>query len=336
VNRDETLAFANELLDWGIPVIVCKPRGDGDEVVPIVSWRNVTNAAQCRDMLDQYDHGVDALALVGGYGIDLIDVDTKAGGSIDPFGDLKHYGVTRTPSGGRHYVITSTGLRKIQGLTVDGQAVGDYIGGTTGHESRMLGFLPGSHRPKYGDAQYTFEERWDVEGAVLGAVDDKVREILEAAGGDQDAVEAYIDDSPDRDPVDGVHPYAQGSIDEELRRLDDLPRPWSPGSYWDDTTFQVACNLLRWANSGWTGYTEDDARADLLARAPSDDRWGAKEHLAKWRSAKEAVGGAGRMSPDDPRNDFDVEPEPVSRPKQGIDVSSPADALDVVFRMIGQ
>jgi hypothetical protein len=125
VNREETLAFARELIAWGVPVILCKPRADGDEVVPVVSWRNITNAAQCSPMLDDYEHGTDALALIGGYGIDVIDVDTKAGGSIEPFGDLRHYGVTRTPSGGAHYVITSTGLRRKQGLEIGGQVVGD-------------------------------------------------------------------------------------------------------------------------------------------------------------------------------------------------------------------
>lgn len=335
MDREQTLAFANNLLDWGVPVIVCKPRPPlYDEVVPIVSWRNVTNAAQCRPMLEQYEHGVDALAMVGGYGIDLIDVDTKAGGSIEPFGDLRHYGITRTPSGGRHYVITSTGLRKIQGLEVGGAPVGDYIGGTAGHESRMLGFLPGSHRPKYGDVQYGFVEPWDVEGAVLGEVDEKVREILEAAGGSQDLVEVYVDDSPERDPVDGVHPYAQAAVDEELARLDALPRPWAPGSYWDDTTYEVACNLLRWANSRWTGYSEDDALADLLAHAPADDRWGERQHRAKWTSAVESVGAGGRMSPDDPRGDFEVEAAP--RVKAGIDVTSMPNAHDFLFRMIGR
>ena len=160
LTREETLAFANELLDWGVPVIVCKPLPGGGDVVPIRAWGTITNAAQCREDLDRYEHGRDALALIGGYGIDLIDVDAKDDGTIEPFSDFKHYGITKTPSGGWHYVITSTGLKRKQKMSIDGVFVGDYIGGTTGHKSRMIGFLPGSVRPKYGDVQYEFEEPW--------------------------------------------------------------------------------------------------------------------------------------------------------------------------------
>jgi hypothetical protein len=338
VNREETLAFARELIAWGVPVILCKPRADGDEVVPVVSWRNITNAAQCSPMLDDYEHGTDALALIGGYGIDVIDVDTKAGGSIEPFGDLRHYGVTRTPSGGAHYVITSTGLRRKQGLEIGGQVVGDYIGGTAGHESRMLAFLPGSHRPKYGDVQYVFEEPWDVEGAVLGEPDGRVRALLEAAVGQEDDRDAYVDESPPRDPSLGVHPYAAKAVEAELQRLKDLPHPWAPGSYWDNTTYEVACQLIRFANSGWTGYTLDDAQADLLAHAPSDEAWGEREHRAKWRAARESVGDAGRRDPDSPESDFDVVPDddgagPV---RLSVDVANQDDAYKWLVRFLGR
>ena len=294
MNEAETLAFAERLLEWGIPVVVCKPRPNSDDVVPIVAWRSITNAAQCRRWLDKYEHGVDALALIGGYGIDLIDVDSKAGGTIEPFGEFESFGVTRTPSGGTHWVIASTGLPRVQNLEVGGQTVGDYIGGTAGHESRMLGFLPGSHRPKYGDIQYVEEVPWDIEGAVLAAPDQRLLDILTVIAEKAEDVEVYIDESPERDLALGVHPYAAGAIANELARLDDLPRPWAPGSYWDTTTFEVACNLLRWANSRWSGYTVVQAIDDLLSRAPSDDAWGEREHRAKWRYATEAVGSAGR------------------------------------------
>lgn len=313
----ETLAFAHRLIDNGVPVVVCKPRPGGDDVVPVVSWRNIDSADQCRPMLDHFEYGTDALALVGGYGIDLIDVDAKAGGTIEPFGDFASYGVTRTPSGGWHYVVSSTGLRRVQNLEVDGRHVGDYVGGTAGHEGRMLGFLPGSARPKYGDRLYAVEVEWDVESAVRGEPDPGVAEAVGGALPDEPASADFVDDSPPRDPADGVHPYADKAIREELARLDDLnSREWAPGSYWDDTTFEVACGLLRWANSRWTGYSEADALADLLAHAPRDDRWGRAEHLAKWRSAKDQVGATGRMHPDDPRNDFDVEPPEDGSPAE--------------------
>jgi hypothetical protein len=336
VNREETLEFAHELIAWGVPVIVCKPTAKGDEVVPVVSWRNITNAAQCKPMLEQYEHGTDALALIGGYGIDVIDVDSKAGGTIAPFGDFQHYGVTRTPSGGTHYVITSTGLRRKQNLEIDGQWVGDYIGGTAGHESRMLAFLPGSHRPKYGDTQYEFEVPWDIEGAVLGEPDEKVKYLLEKAIADEPERDTYVDESPRRDPSLGVHPYAAKAIDAELQRLKDLPHPWEPGSYWDNTTFEVACQLIRFANSGWTGYGLDDALADLLAYAPSDEAWGEREHKQKWRTAREAVGDGGRKNPDSADNDFDVVDGDAPSVRLEVDVRNPDDAYKWLVRFLGR
>lgn len=337
MNEEETLALARTLIDHGVPVIVCKPRGDGDEVVPIVAWRTITDAAQCRGMIARYEHGRDALALIGGYGVDLIDVDTKAGGSIEPFGDFKHWGVTRTPSGGRHYVVPSAGVAKIQDLRVGGRVVGDYIGGTESHESRMLGFLPGSVRPKYGDVQYAMEEPWDVEGAVRSEPEAAVVALLhDAARPGGTDVEVYLDDSAERDPAAGVHPYAQAAIDSELGRLRDLPRPWAPGSYWDTTTYEVACSLLRLANSNWTGYSEDDALADLLGHAPTDERWGEREHKAKWRSAKDSVGAAGRRPPADAASDFAVVPGPPVQRRPTVDVTASALPLDWIAQDLGR
>lgn len=301
------LALAHSLIDCGVPVVVCKPRPGADDVVPVVAWREITDAEQCRGMLERFEPGRDALALIGGRGVDLVDVDSKAGGSVDALPRFRHFGVTRTPSGGAHYVVPSAGIGRIQGLEVGGRHVGDYIGGLPDGRSRMLGYLPGSHRPKYGDVGYVAEEPWDVPGCVAAEPDPALVEALkEAARGQAQRPTDHFDVSPERDPSLGVHPYAAAAVGRELARLDDLPHPWAPGSYWDNTTFEVACALLRLGNSGWTGYSAEDAERDLLARAPRDAAWGEREHHAKWRSAVDAVGGAGRRDPGDPARDFGV------------------------------
>lgn len=97
---------------------------------------------------------------------------------------------------------------------------------------------------------------------------------------------------------DGLHPYAAAAVAAELDRLDRLPRPWTAGSYWDQTTFEVACNLLEIAHSPWSGYSPADAETDLRARAPRDERWGVRQHDKCWRSAIDRVAGAGRPEPD--------------------------------------
>lgn len=96
---------------------------------------------------------------------------------------------------------------------------------------------------------------------------------------------------------DGTHPYAAAAIAAELHRLDQLPRPWAPGSYWDATTFEVACNLLELAHSPWSGYTLTDAEHDLRAHAPRDDKWAERQHDKCWRSALDRVAGTGRPEP---------------------------------------
>lgn len=118
-----------------------------------------------------------------------------------------------------------------------------------------------------------------------------------------------------------THRYAAKAVGAELARLDSLARPWHEGANWDTTTYEVACNLIEIANSPWSGYTLEQAEADLRAHAPRDDRWGAREHAVKWSSARSTVGAQGRPEP----SGMDVpgvtvleysepEPEPVDEP----------------------
>ena len=103
--------------------------------------------------------------------------------------------------------------------------------------------------------------------------------------------------APARAAVDGLHPYAAAAVTAELDRLTALPRPWRPNSYWDQTTFEVACNLIELAHSPWSGYTLPQARTDLYSHAPADEAWGPREHAQKWQSALDQVAGQGRPEP---------------------------------------
>lgn len=126
---------------------------------------------------------------------------------------------------------------------------------------------------------------------------------------DEPQTEPYLDPSPARPESEGVHPYAARAIAGELAKLDALPYPWHKDSFWDQTTFNVACNLVEFANSNWSGYTHEDARADLFEHAPSDDAWGRSQHAAKWLSALNRIGSGARPSPEDKPGDvFDALP----------------------------
>jgi hypothetical protein len=255
--------LAGRLLAAGIPVVIVRPcpspgtcaRGrDGHAEHYPAGWETIT-ADRCD--LSSYRPGIDALALVGGHGIDLVDEDTKADGSIDNLPPFKDFGVTRTPTGGRHFVVPSNGLGKITPLTTQDGHVGDYVGGREDGSGRLLGFLPGSVRakPEHGGRPYVEEVEWDIEGCLAAHADVDLMLVLTGCGGSREPRDRHRDESPERDPALGLHPYAEAAIRAELQRLDDLPHPWvKGGSYWDATTFQVACNLIEFANSGWTGY----------------------------------------------------------------------------------
>ena len=149
---------------------------------------------------------------------------------------------------------------------------------------------------------------------------------------DEPEREAFIDDSPVRPSSRGVHPYAQSAIASELAQLDSVTLPWEAGDGWDQLTFDVACNLIEFANSNWSGYTLADAKGDLFQHAPTDEEWGRREHIAKWLSARNKVGDGGRRNPGgEPEDDFspvvdeDDEPDEVQRLFPKLDLHSVLD-----------
>lgn len=125
--------------------------------------------------------------------------------------------------------------------------------------------------------------------------------------------------APERDPALGEHPYAEASVKRELERLDACDMLGWGGEPWDDTTYRVACNLIEFGNSAWSGYSREQAYADFLEHAPTDAGFGRATHEEKWDSAVKRIGEKGRPDPDtDPSMVFDVvgdEPgmEPVVR-----------------------
>lgn len=112
-----------------------------------------------------------------------------------------------------------------------------------------------------------------------------------------------------RDPALGLHPYAQRAIGYELDRLDGCALRGD--DYWDNTTFAVACNLIEFANSPWSGYDLDAAHEDFLKHAPVDNSgFPASRRDAKWESAIQKVSDSWREEPEaqylTPQEVFDV------------------------------
>lgn len=287
------LDLALRLIDAGIPVLVVR---DGSKFP--ANWEHATPD---RDAVRSFRAGRDALVMVSGHGIDVVDEDSdKPGNTVDALPPFKSYGVVRTPSGGRHFYVPSNGIgsRPLPGT-------GDYRGGHADGSSRGLVFLPGSTRPKYPDGVYEVLQQIDVEECALsGSPNAELDAVLGAA---TEALPKYVDDSPVRTEP-GMHPYAEAVISRELGRLQALQEDGWAGEPWDHTVYQVACNLIEMANSNWTGYTLEQAEADLMERAPTDPDFGEKQHREKWRSALGKVGNGGRRNPDSAHNVWDASP----------------------------
>jgi len=308
------LDLAERLIAAGIPVVVVKPTRIKGKVrdIPPPGWNKIT-AEECD--LSGFRPGKDALAIVGGHGLDAVDVDTKANGSVDHLPPFKHYGVTRTPSGGEHYIVPSSGLGKITPLETPLGFVGDYVGGRPDGTGRLLLYLPGSVRGKYPDGGYVEEVPWRVEDCLSADPDPDLVEALENAGGAREDGPRYEYDGPQREAALGVHPLAAEAIAEQLARLDMCTALGWDGPHWDDTTFAVACELVEYANSGWTGYSQEDALGDFLEHAPTDEEFGPREHDQKWASAVKKVGSGGKRPQSTPAEDFaeplDQEDDPL-------------------------
>ncbi len=177
------------LLDAGIPVVVCRPHRhrsnctlDCDlELTPPTGWSRVS-VEKARQQIAKYRPGIDTLAMVGGHGIDVLDIDRKAGGDSDevPPG-LRRWGCTITPSGGWHFPVPSTAYGKGD-LFIDGVYQGDYVGGTALGGSRLLCFLPGSTRPKYPGKSYLEVQTWDIAALLAMGPPPGLLQLCEASG----------------------------------------------------------------------------------------------------------------------------------------------------------
>lgn len=99
--------------------------------------------------------------------------------------------------------------------------------------------------------------------------------------------------------------YTSTAVEAEIGRLDALPRPWTAGAGWDGTAYEVACNLIEFANSAWCPLDLETARGYLVAHAAIDEAWGPEKLDEKWKSALGKVGTDGRPWPlDDAGADF--------------------------------
>jgi len=231
--------LASRLIDAGVPVVVCRPnlnrgrpmptdptRTDQRELLVPSGWSTIT-AADCD--VSGFRVGVDVLAMVGGHGVDAVDVDTKDGGNVKNLPPFQSFGLTRTPSGGWHHYVRSTGLGKISPLRTAAGHVGDYVGGTPAGGGRLLAYLPGSTRPKYPGKTYELVEDIDLDALLEHDPDDNLVGALLAHGGSREGlpgrpavkhseVQAFCRDHSEI-PASPCH-YGRAAVDGLIRDAD--------------------------------------------------------------------------------------------------------------------
>lgn len=132
----------------GVPVFFCRLKAvSGKEAGLPTGWPTVSASDYA---LSDARPG-DAFCVVTGRGVDVIDVDPKNGADLNAVADLlldleaPIVASVRTPSGGAHYYVPSTGLK---GLRMPRGV--DYLG-----EGQMA-YAPPTQRPKYPGTCY----RW--------------------------------------------------------------------------------------------------------------------------------------------------------------------------------
>jgi hypothetical protein len=116
------LEVTRELIKRGAPVFIAKPALDADGVwdpkagmggyqLPLRWQRTKPDPG----VVDEWQPG-DALCMVTGVVLDLVDIDTQKGGSADAVPFFMSLGCASTPSGGTHEFIAPLHVRSLDGV----------------------------------------------------------------------------------------------------------------------------------------------------------------------------------------------------------------------------
>ena len=226
-----------------------------------------------------------------------LDIDPKSGGTESllalesQYGALPQTRVHRTGSNGLHYLwrlpadfeVTNSRGRLPRGIDVRGN--GGFI------------VAPGSVS---GVGAYRTENPADIVDAPDWLLElirpqtlDRQIEVVESI-----AFEALAPEAQER-----ARRYLDAAVQAEIRRLDAMKTEATNdmsayrGEPWNQTVYEVCCNLLELAQSQWLDFSIDDIKGILAQHAPTDRGFTPADVMGRLASAFNKVRGKDRPMP---------------------------------------
>lgn len=226
-----------------------------------------------------------------------LDIDPKSGGNESllsleaQYGKLPATRVHRTGSGGLHYLfklpgdfeVTNSRGRLPRGIDVRGN--GGFI------------VAPGSVT---GVGSYKTETSGDIAPAPEWLLELIRPQTLERS---IEVVESIAFEALDENAQERATRYLDAAVQGEIRRLEAMKVDATSdisvyrGEPWNQTVYDVCCNLLELAQSQWLNFGIDDVKGILVKHAPTDGGFTIADVMGRLASAFNKVRGKDRPMP---------------------------------------
>lgn len=247
------LAIARDIVRAGIPVILWRR----DSRTPPRDW---PNAVPDLSVIDAWQPGDKLYVVTGartdGRGVDIVDVDPRNGGVVDPALAVEAAAVASTPSGGTHLWLPTANVRKGS----PGPGI-DYLAGTTEGKGRGLAAIPPTHgslTSPNADYRWTAEPHLPVSAALSHSQSKMVAALLrsEPPKGDVPSPKLELPAVARASANAYEQKYIQAKLHDKFNKL--VSQSAARGT-WDITVFGAARDLVKLANAGWSSLTHDEA-----------------------------------------------------------------------------
>lgn len=229
------LEVARDLARSGVPIFLARP----DPAEPTgyklpARWQEF---AASPHVVDSWEPGM-ALCAVTGHGLDLVDVDPRAGGSTDGVPMPEVYLAATTPSGGLHYFVKSLGVPSLDGVFPGV----DLKSGTVDGTGRGLAFIaPTVRRSKVDGVERPY--CWIGDSSFSLDANNNSRFLADQSGA---ALREHVADL--RGNRGDTHTPRRIARSAAAREFD---------AVWN----RLVADLRRWSSAGWGG----EAHSGLLA-----------------------------------------------------------------------